>query len=380
MKILSKYVLFEFIKLVFLSLTVLITLFVVINFFETVDEFIIYHVDPDIVVRYYIFKIPQIIFLMAPNAMLLATVICIGTLMRNNEVTAMRAAGISLVFITRPILLFALSVTLFIVGASEYITPFTNQKLNYYRQVKIRKGPAQKKFQENKIWYHSKDDTIWNIEYLNQKTKYFKGVHIYFFKDGDTLIKRIDASAATHDGKNWIFEDVYVRRFDNLNKIESTFIKSAQYKFNEEPADFYRIVRDEEEMSIKYIYQYSQKLRKEGLNSTKYEVDFHYKISYPFICVVMVLIGIPFSLRANSSGGIVYSFGITLVISGPYYFLYSFSVSLGHGEILPPWLSAWGINLVGLAFGFYLLLTLDSNVSFPFLHKRRPQNQLLQKK
>jgi lipopolysaccharide export system permease protein len=380
MKMLSKYVLFEFIKLFFLSLMILIILFVVINFFETIDEFIFNHVGPDILVRYYIFKIPQIIFIIAPNAILLATVVCIGTLMRNNEVTAMRSAGISLIFITRPILLVSLCLTLFIIVISEYVTPFTNQKHNYYRDVKVRKGRAQKKFQENKIWYHSKDDSIWNIEYLNPKTKYFKGVHIYFFKDGDTLIKRIDASAATHDGKNWIFEDVYVRDFDRQNNLKSTFIKRAEYKFNEEPADFYRIVREEEEMSIKYIYQYSQKLRKEGLNPTKYEVDFHYKISYPFICVIMVLIGIPFSLRASRSGGIIYSFGISLVISGPYYFLYSFSVSLGHGEILPPWLSAWGINLIGLALGFYLLLTLDSNVSFPFFHKKKCQNQLLQKK
>jgi lipopolysaccharide export system permease protein len=378
MKILTKYVVREFLKIVFISLTILITLYMVIHFFETIDEFIINKVEPGIILRYFIFKIPLIFFQMAPNAILLATVVCIGTLVRNNEVTAMRAAGISLLFISRPILLVSLSITLSLIVISEYVTPYTNEKHIYYREVKVRKGPHQRKFQENQIWYHSSDDTIWNIEYLNSKTNHFKGVHIYFFEKGEILIKRIDATAAIHDGKNWILKDVYVRNFDHQSKIKSEYFKSANYDFKEEPSDFYRIMRREEEMSIKHVYQYSKKLRKEGLNSTRYEVDFHYKISYPFICIVMALIGIPFSLRANSSGGIVFSFGITLVISGPYYFIYTFAVSLGHGEILPPWLAAWGINLIGLTFGFYLLLTLDSNVSFPLLHKWRHQKKLLQ--
>jgi hypothetical protein len=44
-------------------------------------------------------------------------------------------------------------------------------------------------------------------------------------------------------------------------------------------------------------------------------------------------------------------------------------ISIGHGGALPPPLSAWGLNIVALAFGFYMLLTIDSSVSFPFFQK-----------
>lgn len=369
MKILQRYVLYEFSKLLFLSVITLITLFVVINFFETIDEFITNHVAPSVCVRYYLFMIPQIFFLMAPNAILLATVVCIGTLSRNNELTAIRAGGTSLLSITTPILLISFLVTTFAIISNEFVTPFTNRKVNSILHVKIRKNMPRSIIQENKIWYHSGDNTIWNIEYLDSRTNTFKGIHIYFYESGNSLAVRLDASVATHDGKYWIFKDVYVRRFDNLDNTESKFFKSARYQFDETPLDFYRIERKQEEMSLKNIHQYRQKVRKEGLDSTRYDVDFHYKISYPFVCVVMALIGIPFSLRSSRSSGIIFSCGISIVVGFVYYYLFSMSISLGHGGILPPWLSAWGINIIALATGFYMLLTIDSNVSLPSFKK-----------
>lgn len=354
-----------------MSIGTLMTLFVVINFFETIDEFIINHVEPEICIRYYLFMIPQIFFLMIPNATLLATVICVGTLSQNNELTAMRAGGISLSFIIAPILMVAFFITLFAIVSNEFIVPYTNQRANYILRVEIRKGTPRSFIQENRIWYHTKDNSFWNIEYLNPQTNTFKGVHIYFYESESpsTLMKRIDARTATHDGKYWIFEDVFVRNFNNYSYPESKFFKLARYQFKERPEDFYRIERKQEEMSLRNIYQYSQKLQKEGLNPIRYQVDLHYKISYPFICVIMVLIGIPFSLRSSRSGGIVFSCGISIIVGFIYYYFFTMSISLGHGGILPPWLSAWGINIIGMATGFYLLLTIDSNVSFSFFGK-----------
>ncbi len=372
MKILSRYVFYEFIKLVFLSIATLITLFIVINFFETIDEFIIYRVEPKICIRYYLFMIPQIFFLMAPNAILLATVVCIGALSKNNEITAMRAGGISLLFITTPILLVSFFVTLFAIVSNEFVTPFTNQRANHTLRVDIRKGKPRSIIQKNKIWYHSKDNSIWNIEYLNPRTNTFKGIHIYFYEKGKSLIltSRLDAASATHDGTYWVFEDVHVRSFNNFSQPESRYFKTAQYQFNENPIDFYRIERKQEEMSLRNIYQYSQKLQNEGLNPTRYQVDFHYKVSYPFICVIMALIGIPFSLRSSRSGEIVFSCGISIILGFVYYYLFSMSISLGHGGILPPWLSAWGINIIAIATGFYMILTIDTNITLPFFKKR----------
>tara|TARA_B100000315_G_scaffold251055_1_gene285054 strand:- start:2374 stop:3486 length:1113 start_codon:yes stop_codon:yes gene_type:complete len=369
LKIISKYVLHEFIRLVLLSIITLIVLFLIISFFENIDEFIIGKVSPSVVARFYLFTIPQIFFLMAPYSILLATVICISSLSRNSELTAMRAGGISLLSITTPILLVSLLVTLISIVSNEFITPFTNLKANYIQNVVVRKGKPRSIIQENRIWYHSKNDTLWNIEYLNPRTRTFKGVHIFFYKSKNSLAMRLDASTAVHDGTDWIFEDAYIRKFNDLNNPESSYFKSTKYRFSETPEDFFRIERKENEMSMRHIHQYRQKLRNEGLDSTRYDVDFHYKISYPFICVIMALIAIPFSLRSSRAGGIVFSCGLSIILGFIYYYLFSMFISIGHGGALPPPLSAWGLNIVALAFGFYMLLTIDSSVSFPFFQK-----------
>ena len=369
MNILSKYVLYEFIRQVLLSILTLIILFVVISFFENIDEFIIGKVPPSTVASFYLFTIPQIFFMMAPYSILLATVICISSLSRNSELTAMRAGGISLLSITTPILLVAALVTSVSIVSNEFITPFTNQKANYIQNVLVRKGKPRSIIQENKIWYRSKDDTLWNIEYLNPRNRTFRGIHIYFYETGNSLAMRLDATSAVHDGKDWIFEDAYVRKFNDLRNPESSYYKSAKYRFSENPEDFFRIERKENEMSMRHIHRYRQKLRNEGLDSTRYDVDFHYKISYPFICIIMALIAIPFSLRSSRAGGIVFSCGLSIIVGFIYYYLFSMFISIGHGGALPPLLSAWGLNIVALAFGFYMLLTIDSNVSFPFFKK-----------
>ena len=371
MNILSRYVLHEFIKLVLLSIASLMTLYVVISFFETIDEFIINHVSPSVCIRYYLFMLPQIFFLMAPNSILLSTVICISTLSRNSELTAMRAGGISLLSITTPILLVSFFVTLIAIVSNEFVTPFTNRKANFIQNVEVRKGKRRSIIQKNKIWYHSKNNTLWNIEYLNPRTRTLKGVHIYFYESKDSLIlaKRLDASTAVHDGKYWIFEDVNVRKFNNLDHPESSYFKSAKYQFAEKPKDFFRIERKQNEMSMRNIHEYRKKLLNEGLDSSRYDVDFHYKLSYPFISVIMALIGIPFSLRSSRAGGVVFSCGLSIAVGFIYYYFFTLGISIGHGGALPPWLSAWGLNIIALASGFHMLLTIDSNVSFPFFKK-----------
>lgn len=347
----------------------MIFLYVTVNFFETVDDFITHNADPYDVVRYYLFKIPQIFFLMVPYTVLLATAVLISSLSRHGELTAMRAGGISLLSITSPILLASFFITFLTIICNEYVIPYTNQKYYFIRNVNILKKEPRSIIHENKIWYHSKDDSIWNIEYLDSKTNTFKGIHIYFYEDGQLLTKRLDASQATHNGNYWIFENVFERQFNGLDQPEVKFFKKAQFKFNERPSDFYRLRLNQKEMSIKSIHRYRQKLRQEGLDATRYDVDFHYKISYPFVCVIMALIGIPFSLKSSRSGGIMFSVGLSAGIGWVYYYFFSMGISLGYEGALPPWLSAWGLNIIAIAIGFHMILTIDTDVSLPFSKK-----------
>ena len=97
MSLLHRYVLRRFIYYYVLSAAGLIGIFLVVDFFERVDEFVRRDIPYSELVYYYICKIPGIAFYMAPQAVLLATVITLAVLARDNEITAMRAGGIGVV-------------------------------------------------------------------------------------------------------------------------------------------------------------------------------------------------------------------------------------------------------------------------------------------
>ena len=104
MKMLKRYVLTQFIKVYLLTATGLIGIFLIVDFFERIDEFLAKDAPMIDLISYYIFKIPFIAFYMAPQGVLLATVITLASIARNNEFTAMKACGISITGITFPII------------------------------------------------------------------------------------------------------------------------------------------------------------------------------------------------------------------------------------------------------------------------------------
>jgi len=142
MSLLHRYVLRRFIYCYVLSATGLIGIFLVVDFFERVDEFIRRDMPYSDLIYYFIFKIPSIAFYMAPQAVLLATVITLAVLARDNEIIAMKASGIGIVGITLPILGAALVVALLVLASNEYLAPIATKKMNYIFKVKVQGNPV----------------------------------------------------------------------------------------------------------------------------------------------------------------------------------------------------------------------------------------------
>ena len=131
MRLLKRYVLRKFIQVYTLTLSALIGMFLVVDFFERVDEFLMKGGTIWDMFAYYIYKIPFIFFFMGPQAVLLATVITLASFARNNEFTAMKACGIGVTGITMPIILASIGIAILVLASNEYVAPKTNKKMYY---------------------------------------------------------------------------------------------------------------------------------------------------------------------------------------------------------------------------------------------------------
>ena len=115
---------------------------------------------------------------MAPQGVLLATVITLASLSQNNEFTAMKACGISITGITLPIIGASLVVALLILASSEFPSPITNQKMNYIFIKKIRTEPSYGKAPTENLWFKSINGDIWNINSFDPYKSTLEGIII----------------------------------------------------------------------------------------------------------------------------------------------------------------------------------------------------------
>jgi lipopolysaccharide export system permease protein len=356
-RILHRYIIREYLKIFILSLSSLILVYAVVVFFQKMKVFTKYHAPLYLIFEYLLYKIPEAIFQWTlPYAVLLGTLLTLGTLSRHSEITAMKAGGISLYRITFPLLIVALLISFFSFLGNEYLVPVTNRKTRYLLDVKVRKEQPASFFKNYRIWYRS-DHRIFNIQVLDPKKRILNGFTLYEFDDHFRCIRRIDAREAKWADGVWQFYDGARRDFGQDDSIQVTPFKQMEFSMKENWESFQKIQRSSEEMTYGELRTYIQKIQASGYDATRYLVDLHSKYSYPLLNLIMILIGIPFALKTGRSGGAALSIGISVMIGFVYGVTFYVFLSFGKSGVLSPVLSCW---IPTLLFGLAGIFTLMS--------------------
>jgi len=375
MSLLQRYVLRKFIYCYVMSVAGLIGIFLVVDFFERVDEFVRRDISYFELTFYFICKVPSIIFYMAPQAVLIATVITLASLARDNEIVAMKACGIGVVGITLPIIGASFIVALLVLASNEYVAPLANERANYIFEVTVQNNPVLETgdlfidINRSKVWTVTKDGAIWNIGQFDPDEGRMDNVSIFYRLNDYSIHKRIDAKEVIWNGKQWEFFDGFIRTFVSEGLDTTIYFKKKIFPVEETLGDF--IINNKEirseELSLRELQKQIQELTAEGKDTLRSRVEFHQKISYPFISIVLALLAIPLSLRSSRHGGILFCVGVNLAVGFVFSFLYAMGVSLGFGGFFNPFFAAWGPFLFFSSLGFYLIFTLDSEYIIPWL-------------
>src|SRR6266508_3908694 len=114
----------ELVKAFGMCLSGLMTVYLVVDFFEKIRRFIRYDVELATLAEYFALRMPAIFFQIAPLAVLMATLLTLGVFSRNREITAMRSCGISLPRIAAPFFLFSAAVACVLFLFSAVIIPY----------------------------------------------------------------------------------------------------------------------------------------------------------------------------------------------------------------------------------------------------------------
>jgi lipopolysaccharide export system permease protein len=354
MTIISKYIVREFSEVCAYSLAVAMSLFLIFDLFERLDTLIKYHATFSAGAQYFLFKLPYLLFQMAPIAVLLATCITFANLSRHSEIVALRASGISLYHLLSPIIATTLIISVATFFGNELVSPYANQKVQVILDdIKGQKGKYL--FKQHEIWYRG-EGVIYNIKFFSYQDNTLHGVTLYFLDKNFRLYKRIDADRGHWDNGQWLFTKVTTRTFESNKAITTVSEERKRIPFKEGPETFRQEVRKPEVMSYLELKDYIEKTTNEGYDTSSYLADMYAKISSPFINLIISLLGIPFAIRLGRHGGFALGITLSIIIGFLYWVFFNVCLALGHGGALPPVIAAWIANLIFGALGLYLLL------------------------
>lgn len=345
MTILNRYIAKEFCRLFSLVFLSFLSLYLIVDFFEKIRMFLSNNASFDQMLSFFLFSIPMIASLIIPAAVLLATLVTYGSLARTHEIVAMKANGISLyrISLITVAISFVICAISFIIG--EFVAPYSNQKADHIRYIEIQKRKTLATFKQHQIWYRG-GQGIYNFKIFDSTTDTLKGVSINYLDKKMNLSMRIDAEKAQWLKGRWVFYNVMIAKFEGKGSPNLVIIPQKIIDLPETPADFRIAQRDTDQMGYLELRKYVRKIQAEGYDATRYLVDLHGKISFPFVSLLMTLIGISFSLKSERSGSLMQSIGTGIAIGLSYWLVHAFSMSLGRSGTISPLLSAWFANLL----------------------------------
>ncbi len=356
-RILQRYVLTEFLRLFSLSLSSLVFIYCVVLFFQKMNIFTKNQAPFYLIFEYLLYKIPLVAFQWTmPYAILLATLLTLGNLSRHSELTAMKAGGVSLYRITFPLLVVALMLSFVSFLGNEHLVPYTNVKTKYLLDVRVRKEEPSSSFKDYKIWYWSKN-RILNIQVLDSELMVLEGLTLYQMDSNFRCTQRVDAREAKWADGKWLFYKGTVRNFGKDGSIQTTPFRELEFPLKENWESFRNLEQHSDELSYTELATYIRKIREAGYDSTRYLVDLYSKLSYPFLNLVMVLIGIPFGLKAPRSGGVALNVGISIVVAFIYGMFFYVFLSFGKSGLLPPLVAAWTPTVLFFLGGIFTLMS-----------------------
>lgn len=341
----SRYISRYFLNFFFGGLAACAALFLLVDLFDHVDEFIGRDVLWIDAAQYLLLKLPWMIYQMVPAACLLASVLTFSTLNRHHETIVLRASGISPLRLTRPLFMLGGIACLGLLCAQEYLLPYTNQGYNLIWRTRIQRvktDPHLGLYKKGQIWYRSAQ-RIWSAQTGLPLEQRLLGVTVYVMDGEGAIRQRYDAAEARYDGETWLLLQATHRLFNTQGMFDGPpeIYPELRVPFPENPQEISRVRKKPEEMSLSEVYTSAEELQRQGVTDPLYRVEWHGKLAYAVLCVIMAGFGMPLALRMNRHGGTTLALSLTLLCGFGYVILHNFMLALGHNGQLPPAVAAW---------------------------------------
>ncbi len=323
--------------------------------FQLVSKAVKYGFSIASTVQLFIYKLPAIISLTLPMAILLATILVIGRLSADLEILALRSAGVSLLRILIPILSIGLVVSLVNIIFNEIVVP----RANYHAEILLNNLQNTNISIRENVNLTQYDDEglplrIINVREVEEET--LKDITIAEY-DAGRLARVIRAEYGNWDAiGGWVFNNgvMHVLLESSSQELMVINFEKEIINLSLNLFDFTKRQKSYDEMNGKELKSYIQKEQLLGKDINELLIQYYLKFALPFACLIFTMIGAAVSFQPHRRSSAM-GMGLSIIIILTYYIIYSLGLALGINNVVSPILAAWTPNiLVGLV-SIYLL-------------------------
>lgn len=347
------YIIKKFLGTYFFSIALIISIAVVFDVNEWIDNFINNKAPVKaIIFDYYANFIPYFSNLFSPLFVFISVIFFTSKLAENSEIIAMMSTGLSFKRLLRPYMISAAIIAVMTYGMGAYVIPQGNvTRLNFEDKYKKKKKQEYVRNVQVEV-----DSGV--IAYMERYENYNKTAYRFSldkFVD-KKLVAHLTARSATYDTTTvhkWTLKNYMIREMDGL-KETITQGERLDSIIPMEPQDFLIMKGQQETMTSSELSDYIARQKRRGFaNIKEFEIEYHKRIAMSFASFILTIIGVSLSSR-KVKGGMGLYLGVGLALSFSYILFQTVSATFAINGNASPLLAVWVPNIVYTFIAIYL--------------------------
>jgi lipopolysaccharide export system permease protein len=368
MRLIDRYLLREFLFWLAVFFSGFLIIWIAFDLGLDIHRFQEAHMRGKDIIEYYFFAIPEFVPIALPVAILLATLYVVTNHSRYNEITAIRAVGISLLRLCLPYFAAGLFFSALLFAFNEYFAPQAGDMAD---EILVRRVPSAAKAQHYLtrnfafVNYGEGDKTHkWTASIYNSQTHEMT-TPLISWPSSNGMDISISATTAKWTNNVWVLTGNVTKTLGATTRLLVTN-SLALPEITETPSEI------QSDIKVNKYHSISSKTRRADVpladivNYLRFHphpdrkmrnwlfTKLHGRFAGPFACLVVVIVAIPFSARSGRRN-IFVGVAASIFIFFVYFVLQQVGLTFGETGWVPPWLGAWLPNLFFGVGGLYLM-------------------------
>jgi lipopolysaccharide export system permease protein len=346
-------------KVFLLCMTAVLTVYLVVDFFEKLRNFLRNDAELVVMLTFFLYRMPDISFQLAPLAALMATILTLGFLNKNQEITAMRSCGMSFFQIATPFLVFGIVASTILFSFTAVLVPFSNKQAEYIKNVVIQKKPQALTLGRDGLWLRFGQNALLKIDAVKEEGSFLQKLRLYRMGEDFDLTEIIEAENARYGSQGWILESAGRRQLSRNGRITATQHAQLALELPLTPTDFQTWMSVKpKNMTLQQLGDYIERLARDGHKNDRLLTDYWGRMAFSTVTFVMTLIGVSLSFRGTGTRGMTVARGIgqALGIGFLFWAIHSIGIVLGRNGALLPIVSGWFAVVMFFILGLNMFL------------------------